>query len=249
MCGKVRNMWYHLSICKHVKDSIKTLAEQEMMRRHQHQAGKENDAAHRIASHSSASGSHAASATPAPVPGHAAGITPATQVAHSAPLLNPSEPSLDTSPERPSQRLRLGDQLVDGDDVPYALVAPVSAHWRADRQAEFRAELLRLLLVCNVAYWAVEHPYFLYFFTKYVPEAQIPSRKVLSGRILEEESDKVLDNIRSSVNGKFGTGETDGWKNIAKASLLGFTVNVEGTVGPRALPGWLITYLILSPIY
>ncbi|PCH39629.1 hypothetical protein WOLCODRAFT_85990, partial [Wolfiporia cocos MD-104 SS10] len=47
------------------------------------------------------------------------------------------------------------------------------------------------------------------------------------GRILKEEAEKVLEDMRRKVNAKFATGQTDGWKNIAKSLLIGSIVNVE----------------------
>jgi hypothetical protein len=92
--------------------------------------------------------------------------------------------------------------------------------------------LCRLLVVCNVAWWAVEHPYFRHFFKIWLPNASIPGRKQISGRILEEETGTALGEMCREVHGRYGTGQSDGWKNVTRSSILGSVVNVEGTVSP-----------------
>ncbi|KAJ8584681.1 hypothetical protein M405DRAFT_746608 [Rhizopogon salebrosus TDB-379] len=114
--------------------------------------------------------------------------------------------------------------------------------WSAERQAEFSADLCRLLIVCNIAWMAVEIPFWRAFFTKWLPECQMPGRRELSGRILDQESVKVLDNMKEKVKDHFGTGQCDGWKNINKTSIIGTMVNVEyepyilNTIDVSALP-------------
>ncbi|KAF5366821.1 hypothetical protein D9758_006539 [Tetrapyrgos nigripes] len=60
-----------------------------------------------------------------------------------------------------------------------------------------------------------------------VKRAVLPGHDVLSGRILNEEVGKAEAETRVEVNGCFGTGQSDGWKNVAKNSLITAMVNVE----------------------
>jgi hypothetical protein len=53
--------------------------------------------------------------------------------------------------------------------------------WSAEWQAEFSADLCRLLIVCNIAWMAVKIPFWRAFFTKWLPECQMPGRWELSG--------------------------------------------------------------------
>ncbi|KAJ7640524.1 hypothetical protein B0H17DRAFT_1149012 [Mycena rosella] len=48
-------------------------------------------------------------------------------------------------------------------------------------QDEFAEDLCKLFVACNVAWNSAANPQLLLFFTKYVPEAKIPDRRVLSG--------------------------------------------------------------------
>ncbi|KAF9007367.1 hypothetical protein BDQ17DRAFT_1388933 [Cyathus striatus] len=83
------------------------------------------------------------------------------------------------------------------------------------------------MVACNISWWAVENPFWCHFFQKWVPGCVIPGRKQLSGCILDRKADQVVDNIQREVNGKYGTGQYDSWKNISKDSLIGSMINVE----------------------
>ncbi|PCH43941.1 hypothetical protein WOLCODRAFT_39688, partial [Wolfiporia cocos MD-104 SS10] len=115
-------------------------------------------------------------------------------------------------------------QRVSDSSPFYGEAAPV-VKWPNSKQEQFATDLCKLFIACNVAWWAVEHPFLRQFFATYIPAATLPGQKVLSGRILKEEAEKVLEDMRHEVNGKFATGQTDGWKNIAKSSLIGSIVN------------------------
>ncbi|THU86689.1 hypothetical protein K435DRAFT_607976, partial [Dendrothele bispora CBS 962.96] len=47
------------------------------------------------------------------------------------------------------------------------------------------------------------------------------------GRVLEEETAKAQGEMRKETEGLHGTGQCDGWKNVAKSSLVTSMVNVE----------------------
>ncbi|EMD37962.1 hypothetical protein CERSUDRAFT_29916, partial [Gelatoporia subvermispora B] len=47
------------------------------------------------------------------------------------------------------------------------------------------------------------------------------------GRILDQESHKVVVDMKTRVKGRYGTGQCDGWKNITKTSLVASMINVE----------------------
>ncbi|THU82318.1 hypothetical protein K435DRAFT_691755, partial [Dendrothele bispora CBS 962.96] len=83
-------------------------------------------------------------------------------------------------------------------------------------------------MVSGLVSWrATGIPYWKYFFAKWVPGAILPDCDVLSGRILNEEVVKANSETRGQTRGKFGTGQCDGWKNVAKKSLITSMVNVE----------------------
>lgn len=116
------------------------------------------------------------------------------------------------------------------DNAPFYGETLPKRRWPHNIQEEFAADLCRLFVACNGAWWAVEHPFCRYFFTKWISKAVLPGRKTLSGWILDNEAEKVVNRMRQQVNGKFATGQSDGWKNISKTSLIGSIINVESTV-------------------
>ena len=60
-----------------------------------------------------------------------------------------------------------------------------------------------------------------------MPEAFLPSRHLLSGRILSQEAAKAVEEMKVCVKGRYATGQSDAWKNIAKTSLVASMINVE----------------------
>ncbi|KIK75925.1 hypothetical protein PAXRUDRAFT_171252 [Paxillus rubicundulus Ve08.2h10] len=60
----------------------------------------------------------------------------------------------------------------------------------------------------------------------------VPGRKQLSGCILDEEADKVVEEMKRVLEGKFATGQSDGCKNITKTSLVASLINMEYTPYP-----------------
>lgn len=105
--------------------------------------------------------------------------------------------------------------------------APV---WTADSQAEFGADLLKLFVTCGWSWNAVANPEFKLFFDKYVPSAVLPDRRVLSGRILTSEANKVIAATRQKIEGKLATYSEDGWKNVAHTHVDTSMLSVEGQV-------------------
>ncbi|KAE9396173.1 hypothetical protein BT96DRAFT_996988 [Gymnopus androsaceus JB14] len=65
------------------------------------------------------------------------------------------------------------------------------------------------------------------FFAKCVPGSVLPGHDVLSGWILDEEVAKADARTKDEVQNCYATGQADGWKNIAKKSLIAGMMNVE----------------------
>jgi len=188
-------------------------AEQEVLARRQHKATKENTAlvARQMTGH--------------PVP---RSLTRSISILDTP--TTPSPTPVHDESERTTNRQRMESTTsIDGDDIApfYGELFLDPPAWSAQQQAEFSADLCRLLVVCNIAWMAVEIPFWRAFFIKWLPQCQMPGRRELSGRILDQESAKVLENMKEKVKDRFGTGQCDGWKNINKTSIIGTMVNVE----------------------
>ncbi|KAJ7034526.1 ribonuclease H-like domain-containing protein [Mycena alexandri] len=72
-------------------------------------------------------------------------------------------------------------------------------------------------------------PEFKGFFQRYLPQATLPDRRVLSGRILDEEAAKVIATARMETNGKLAMYSEDGWTNTARTHVDTSIISVEAT--------------------
>ncbi|KAJ7874609.1 ribonuclease H-like domain-containing protein, partial [Mycena leptocephala] len=109
--------------------------------------------------------------------------------------------------------------------LSYAQSAP---SWSTEQQAEFGADLCKLFVTCGWSWNAVANPELKLFFEKYLPAAELPDRRVLSGSILKTEANKVIVATRQKIQGKLATYSEDGWKNIAHTHVDTSMLNVEG---------------------
>ncbi|KZT63079.1 hypothetical protein DAEQUDRAFT_681006, partial [Daedalea quercina L-15889] len=91
----------------------------------------------------------------------------------------------------------------------------------------FTADLCKLFIIANIAWYALEIPFFCYFFLKWISPANLPGQKELSGCMLNEEAAKVTDHMRLEVKGHYATGQSDGWKNISKDHIIATIINAE----------------------
>lgn len=100
----------------------------------------------------------------------------------------------------------------------------------ADQQAEFSGDLCKLFVACSFLWLAVGNPQMHLFTDKWMPGMAIPDRRVLSGRVLDSEVARVEMQLADKVNGKLGTGQCDGWKNVAKTNVITSMMTVENEV-------------------
>ena len=98
-------------------------------------------------------------------------------------------------------------------------------------QSVFEGDLVDWFVACGIPWNAANNPQTRDFATKWLPDdIVVPERRVLSGRVLTSQVAKVEDRIREKVNGKLATGQCDGWKNIAKTSVVTTVMSVENEV-------------------
>ncbi|KAF5374107.1 hypothetical protein D9615_008815 [Tricholomella constricta] len=210
--GKIGEMWTHLSRCENVDALTRDEATRELYTRKRCRHEKENRAA------------------PAD---HVETLqrSPDDVVQLSSPIagsLRSDTLSVNASTPSPLSRTYSNTSISSSVD-PLTFYGEILPHSRFSRSTQdaFNADLCRLLVVCNIAWWAVENPYWRGFFNKWLPNALLPGRKELSDRVLNEEADKVIREMLPQVKNGYGTGQCDGWKNIAKTSLIASTMNVE----------------------
>ncbi|KAH7917097.1 hypothetical protein BV22DRAFT_1026973 [Leucogyrophana mollusca] len=107
--------------------------------------------------------------------------------------------------------------------------SPPFSKWSQPRQEEFAVDMCNMFVSCGLPWHTVENPQFQQFFVKYLPEAEIPDRRILSGRILDSEVAKVEANMKVKVEGGLATGQCDGWKNISKKAVIGTMITIDYT--------------------
>ncbi|KAF9230433.1 hypothetical protein BU15DRAFT_30072, partial [Melanogaster broomeanus] len=101
--------------------------------------------------------------------------------------------------------------------------------WSQARQAEFAADLCRLVIACNMAWLAVEIPYWRAFFQKCSSKTR-PESSCLPGiKAPGSQVGDLLEEMKLKVQDRYGTGQCDGWKNVSKTSIIGTMINVEYT--------------------
>lgn len=236
-------MLLHLETCRHVAAEVKIKASQEMDLRgsrayqrrsltHQDQI-KENIPPSTVSSFALSPATFPTTSSYSSTPVSSTSTPSITR----APSLTLSSDSLELDPveaatastpttTRPVKRRRTEAGL----DVPFYGETQQPQPWPEHIQQQFQADLCRLIIACNIAWWAVDHPFFRYFFGRWMPEALLPGRKVLSGRILETEAQRILAEMKTAVGHRYATGQSDGWKNVSRTSLQASVINVEYTV-------------------
>lgn len=220
--SKLETLLNHLVKCNHIPVESKTHALLLKRYRQSAKSGKEN--CHIVAAASSVLSLH----TPPP----------------SRTLVLRHTPNSESSASTPSRVMTRSfsetDMAMFDDDSPAAQRAryeEATAHVDA-REAdprtfpfslsqEFQGDFTKLLITGNVAFRAAENPYWKHFFNKWIPGAVLPPRQAVGGRLLDDEAQKVIKVMKAHVVGRYGTGQLDGWKNIAKASIIGSMVNAE----------------------
>ncbi|KAJ7735370.1 ribonuclease H-like domain-containing protein [Mycena metata] len=111
--------------------------------------------------------------------------------------------------------------------VPAAPTPSQAVMWDPSGQQEFAEDLCKLFIACNIAWNSANNPQLLLFFSKYLPAAKIPDRRVLSGRVLDTLVGQIETEMKEQVSGKLGMGQCDGWKTGAQASIVTTSVTVE----------------------
>ncbi|KIJ61394.1 hypothetical protein HYDPIDRAFT_169663 [Hydnomerulius pinastri MD-312] len=227
--SKVKEWWEHLAKkCAHVPDHVKEEAQRELeMRRQKEDHNRRVRDANKENSAQSLPAIVAPSSVPA-TPSRTIILSRTESLASVNSTISPNHSTPESSLS-PHGRSGLIPSSMDGSPPYYGEIFSQTQPWSEARQAEFAADLCRLVIVCNMAWLAVEMPYWRAFFAKWLPSALMPGRQELSGRVLNEEADKVVAEMKVKVEGRYGTGQCDGWKNVSKTSIIGTMVNVEYT--------------------
>jgi hypothetical protein len=120
----------------------------------------------------------------------------------------------------------------------------------SNAQREFESDMCQMFASCGWAWNSSNNPQLRQFFSKWVPDANVPDRRKLSGPVLDAEVKKVEDRVKERVHGQLATGQSDGWKNISKASVVGTMITVDGHVRTENLLSIdVVTHTTFSQAY
>jgi hypothetical protein len=235
--GKKHKLYHHRSICPHATDSERRVAALEYSRCKLDEADSQKkratktfasnhpDAAHILAAQGSAA-----------VPSSSSGVNTGLLALYQSDLPDFSAIAAPGGPP-PAQRRHVGEE-----PAAYMYRTPNPQGRTHDEQRKFERDVLRLLVVLNIAFFAIEHPFLRYFFATYMDGFQVPGRKQLSGRILNEVSDEAASKIKESGRGRYASNQSDSWKNPTGTTVTGSVTNIDGTVrAHQAGAHWMLT--------
>jgi len=117
--------------------------------------------------------------------------------------------------------------------VPRPVKRQRTDEWTPSHQQEFSADLLKVFVSAGIPWNAANDPELRQFHEKWIPGSKTPDRRVLSGRLLDKEATEAENRMQKRMQGKLATGQCDGWKNVARASIVASMVTVEGEVSSR----------------
>jgi hypothetical protein len=106
-------------------------------------------------------------------------------------------------------------------------IADSEALWPFDRQNEFDRDVCKLFVSCGFAWNAASNPEMDLFFSKWMLGAIVPDCRSLSGQVLDGKVVKVEAWTKERIAGKMATGQCNGWKNVAKTSIVTSIITVE----------------------
>ncbi|TFK78324.1 hypothetical protein K466DRAFT_507447, partial [Polyporus arcularius HHB13444] len=105
-------------------------------------------------------------------------------------------------------------------------------NWTAALRGEFADSVLDLFAVCGIPFNVADNVEFEDFILRWIPGADIPDRRALAGSILTGAVQKIEEATTARVAGKFATGQSDGWRNIAKTDVITSMMSVDREVFP-----------------
>jgi hypothetical protein len=99
------------------------------------------------------------------------------------------------------------------------------------RRADFEADTCKLLIALNTAWSGADQPFVRHYFEKHVRDrSKLPSSGTLSGRVLDEVAQGIIDGWQQETENQYGSSQSDGWKSISRNQILGNLIIVNGKV-------------------
>ncbi|KAH9023574.1 hypothetical protein EDB83DRAFT_2208122, partial [Lactarius deliciosus] len=102
--------------------------------------------------------------------------------------------------------------------------------WSDARQARFEERVTRITAAAGFPLSWVENPEWLDFCNDFVPQAKLPSRKVLTKRLLPQTLNGLQQAAKQRVSGKNATASCDGWTGENFHHYIVFMIMVDKKV-------------------
>lgn len=102
--------------------------------------------------------------------------------------------------------------------------------WSDSQQTAFDRGIARVTAAAGFSLSWVENPEVVSFFQTFVPQANLPSRGVLTRRLVPQTLSVLQKDLRQSLQGVIGTGQADGWTALNSHHLIAFMFVARGKV-------------------
>ncbi|KAE9385655.1 hypothetical protein BT96DRAFT_750704, partial [Gymnopus androsaceus JB14] len=104
--------------------------------------------------------------------------------------------------------------------------------WSAAQQVQFEERITRLTASAGFSLSWVENPEFRALIQEFMPYAKIPSRKVLTNRLLPKLAQTFRDRAQhdAQANNANVTAQCDGWSGVNHHHLIAFMITTNGKV-------------------
>lgn len=140
----------------------------------------------------------------------------------------PTSISAASGSSRPGKYLRVASGLKRPSSSAFG--GYQQAPWNDEKQKQFEQFIAKLTASAGFLFSWVGNPEFVKFIQEFLPGAKVPSRRVLSNRILPTMLKTVRENIREQVRGRLATVQCDGWSGANSHHLVAFMVTVGTNV-------------------
>lgn len=108
---------------------------------------------------------------------------------------------------------------------------PSYMNWTYDRQRDFERRIARLTASAGLSLSWVENPEFMAFVDEFIgPFARVPSRRILSRRVIPELVTQIHKINKTATSGAFATLQADGWTGINHHHLIALMITANNQV-------------------
>lgn len=130
----------------------------------------------------------------------------------------------------PGSRPRKRPRALGQQSRQTSISEPVQVSWSDSQHARFEWWIARLTASCGFPLSWVENPIWLAFCAEYIPQAIVPSRKVLTKRIIPTEVKRLRASHCAKWVGNFAMLQQDGWTGMNHHHFSAFMTTIARQV-------------------